>query len=109
MGGLRNKKPPMIDLDKLGDNAGRTFPSKDAKIRYEFIEASKWIGIVMIIDEFKKFIWSYKKEENKNAMLFADIYDRDRRKAIKSKVEKNIYVNSRQLDIEEYYLTTKGT
>merc|ERR1711954_282568 len=69
---------------------------------------ANWIGIIMTIDDIKKFIWSYKKEQNENSMLFSDVYDKDRRKAIKHKVEQNLYVNRRQLDIQEYYITTKG-
>merc|ERR1711954_421401 len=106
--GLSSKKPPLIDLEKLGAPSGKTFESKDEEIKFEFIEANKWIGIVMVIDDIKKFIWTYKKEQSENAMLFADIYDRDRRKAIKNKVERNLHVNSRQLEIDDYYLTTKG-
>merc|ERR1711954_403827 len=39
--------------------------------------------------------------------LYADIYDRHRRKAIKFKVEKHLHINTRQIEILEYYVTKK--
>ena len=57
---------------------------------------------------FKKFIWCNKREVNDLSLLNADTYDKNRRKAIKFKVEKNMRVNSKQLEIFEYYLTQKG-
>merc|ERR1712081_47753 len=98
----------MIDLDKLGNSSQRTFKTRDEELRFEFIEAGKWIGIILVIDDIKKFIWSYKEEQDENAMLYADVYDCDRRKAIKHKVEQNLHINRRQLEIDEYYITTKG-
>merc|ERR1712081_141083 len=93
----------------MGVSGQKTFKSKDEGIKFEFKEAANWIGIVMTIDDIKKFIWSYEEEHNENSMLFSDIYDRDRQKAIKHKVEQNLNINRRQLEIDEYYIITKGT
>ena len=81
--GIKRKKPPMIDLEKLGSSSQRTFNTQEEELRFEFSEAGKWIGILITIEDVKKFIWSYKEEHDENAMLFADVYDRDRQKAIK--------------------------
>merc|ERR1712081_109699 len=76
------------------------------EIEYAFEDAGKWIGIVMEIKDFRKFVWD--KHESDQSVLFADKYDPDRRKSIKFKVEKHLYVNSQQLDIQECYVTTRG-
>merc|ERR1712081_31161 len=52
---------------------------------------------------------SHKEPLQDSSVLFADIYDRDRQKAIKDKVEKNIHINKQQLLIEDYYITSKGS
>merc|ERR1711954_592165 len=39
--------------------------------------------------------------------LYADIYDKHRRRAIKFKVETNLHINTRQIDILDYYITKK--
>ena len=41
-------------------------------------------------------------------MLYAEMYDRDRRRAIKDKVERFARIHREQLNIEEYYITTKN-
>merc|ERR1712081_4961 len=57
---------------------------------------------------FRKHIWSHKTVISETSMLFAEMYDNDRRRAIKDKVEKFARINGDQLDIEQYYITTKG-
>merc|ERR1712112_641626 len=41
-------------------------------------------------------------------MLFAEMHDKDRRRAIKDKVEKFARIHHEQLNIEDYYITTKN-
>merc|ERR1711954_102166 len=65
------------------------------------------VGIVMSIDDFRKYIWSNKEDLSETSVVYADKYDKNRRKAIKHKVEHNIKINGDQLDIEEYYVTNK--
>merc|ERR1711954_260843 len=65
-------------------------------------------GLIMTIDDFKKFIWSSKEDLSENSILFAEKYDKGRRISIKFKVEKNIRINGKQLEILDYYITTKG-
>ena len=62
----------------------------------------------MKIDDFRKFIWSNKGVLSETTIIYADKYDPNRRKAIKDKVERNVRINGEQLDIEEYYITSKG-
>merc|ERR1711954_160321 len=45
---------------------------------------------------------------NDTSVIYADIYDKNRQKAIKDKVEKKIRINGDQLIIEDYYVTSKG-
>merc|ERR1711954_283216 len=56
--------------------------------------------------DFRKYISD--KRESDQSVLFADKYDPDRRKSIKFKVERHLYENSQQINIEEYYVTTRG-
>merc|ERR1712081_164651 len=46
--------------------------------------------------------------ESDVSILNADKFDKNRRKAIKWKVEKNLRINRMQIEILEYYVTTKG-
>merc|ERR1712081_54559 len=48
------------------------------------------------------------KNESDVSILNANKFDKNRRKAIKWKVEKNLRINRMQIDILEYYVTTKG-
>merc|ERR1712081_13693 len=102
------RKPPLIDLEKLENQIKKIYLSRDDELTDEFEEAKRWVGIVMEIDDFRKFIWSHKEPLHDTSVLFADIYDRNRKKAIKDKVEKNVSINSKQLLIEDYYITTKN-
>merc|ERR1711954_427448 len=102
------KKPPLIDLEKLNQQIKKIYLNRDEELVDEFEEAKKWVGIIMDIADFRKFIWSHKEPLQDSSVLFADIYDRNRKKAIKDKVEKNIHINSEQLLIEDYYITLKG-
>ena len=102
-------KPPLIDLDAITKGKGRTFNSKDEELDFEFAKAAWWVGIVMTIEDFKKFIWSGQREEEIIVtMLNAEKHDKNCRKAIKFKVEKNLYINRQQIDILDDYVTTKG-
>merc|ERR1711954_423687 len=108
--GLKSKrqKPPLIDLDALKTQIEDKYKNRDEELEGEFKEASWWIGIVMELEDFRKFVWSEeRKEESETTILFADIYDRHRRKAIKFKVERHLHINTKQIDIIEYYVTTK--
>merc|ERR1711954_425238 len=98
--------PPLIDLDNNGANKGQSFNSQSDEINFSFEDASRWIGFIMDIKDFRKFIWD--KKESDQSILFADKFDPDRRKTIKFNVEKHLAVNKQQLDILEYYITTKG-
>merc|ERR1711954_294855 len=71
-------------------------------------EAAKWIGFIMAMEDFRKHIWSHKTVISETSMLFGDMYDNNRHRAIKDKVEKFARINGDQLDIKEYYITTKG-
>merc|ERR1711954_625958 len=105
IGTSRNScRPTLIDLDKIPQS--KSFSSKKEEIEFEFTEAGKWLGIVMDIEDFRKFVWDDAREANDAAILNADIFDRNRCKAIKFKVERNLHVNRAQIDIEEYYITT---
>merc|ERR1711954_205377 len=75
---------------------------------HEFDDAKKWFGLIMTINDFKKFIWSSKEDLSDNSILFVEKYDKGRRISIKFKVEKNIRINGNQLEILDYYITTKG-
>merc|ERR1711954_42840 len=61
----------------------------------------------MTVEDFRKFIWSNREDLSENTVIYADIYDKDCRKAIKDKVEKNVNINRQQMVIEEYYITSK--
>merc|ERR1711954_437918 len=65
-------------------------------------------GIIMSVDDFRRFILSHKETLNENSVIYADICDNDCRKAIKYKVEKNVNINREQMTIEDYYITSKG-
>merc|ERR1711954_192316 len=60
------------------------------------------------LTKLKKHVWSYKEVVNETSLLYADLYDNDRRRSIKDKVERFVRINGEQLNIEEYYFTTKG-
>merc|ERR1712081_117621 len=62
----------------------------------------------MSMKEFKKFIWSNKTIISEHSMINAHCYDNDRRKTIKWKIEKYLRINDEQIDILDYYITTKG-
>merc|ERR1712081_71557 len=98
----------LIDLEKLSQQINKIYLNRDEELTDEFEEAKKWVGIIMDIADFRKFIWSHKEPLQDSSVLFADIYDRDRKKAIKDKVEKNVHIKSQQLLIDEYYITSKG-
>merc|ERR1711954_344056 len=105
--GLKKGKPPLLDLDNL-KKVFKTYDSAEQELDEEFVEAGRWVGIIMSIDDFRKFIWSHKGVINDTSVIYADIYDKNRQKAIKDKVEKKIRINGDQLIIEDYYMTSKG-
>merc|ERR1711954_26560 len=108
--GLKSKrtKPPMINLDALKNEIDKKYSNRDEELDGEFEEASWWIGIIMELEDFRKFIWSdVRKEESETTMLNADIYDKHRQKAMKFKVEQTLHINTRQIDILEYYVMKK--
>merc|ERR1712081_146520 len=108
--GLKKKRdpPPLLDLDSLGKPEGKVFLSQEEELDDGFREAGKWIGFFMVLDDFRKHIWSHKTIINDNSMLYAEMYDKDRRRAIKDKVEKFARIHREQLTIEDYYITTKN-
>merc|ERR1712081_3497 len=100
--------PPLINLDTLKNQIEDKYKNREEELDGEFQEASWWIGIIMELEDFKKFNWSdVRKDESETTTLYADIYDRHRRKAIKFKVEKHLHINTRQIEILEYYVTKK--
>merc|ERR1712081_53156 len=108
--GLKKKRdpPPLLDLDKLGKTDGKVYLSQEEELDEGFKEAGKWIGFFMVLEDFRKHIWSHKTIINDNSMLYAEMYDRDRRRAIKDKVEKFARIHREQLNIEDYYIMTKN-
>merc|ERR1711954_294841 len=62
----------------------------------------------MTVEDFRKFIRSNREDLSENTVIYADIYDKDHRKAIKDKVDKNVNINRQQMVIEDYYITSKG-
>merc|ERR1711954_465416 len=65
-------------------------------------------GIMMEIQDFQKCVWSPENEiESDTTILYADKNDKARRKAIKFKVEQNLYINKQQIDILDYFITNK--
>merc|ERR1711954_52053 len=100
--------PPLLDLDKLGKAEGKVYLSQQEELDEGFKDAAKWIGFLMTLEEFRKHIWSYKTEVSDTSMLFAEMHDKDRRRAIKDKVEHFARIHRDQLIIEDYYLTTKN-
>merc|ERR1711954_504907 len=99
---------PMLDLNQLGKPHNKTFSTKQEEVDVSFDDAAKWLGIIMQIKEFRKFIWSNKTVISEQSMLNADCYDNDRRKTIKWKIKKYLRINDEQVDIEDYYITTRG-
>merc|ERR1711954_114896 len=109
--GLKKKesRPPLINLDELNKPSNFLYKTRDEELDASFEEASWWIGVLMDIQEFRKFIWTDKQEgESDTSVINADKFDKGRRKAIKFKVERNLRINQMQLDILDYYITTKG-
>merc|ERR1711954_96313 len=86
----------------------KIFESREDELNEGFEDAKKWFGLIMSLEEFRSFIWSNKGPLSDNTVLFAHKYDKQRRKCIKNKVERNIKINGDQLAIEDYYLTSKG-
>merc|ERR1711954_321831 len=98
---------PMLDLDNLGmPKAPIVHSSREEELTFDFQEGGKWVGIIMSIGDFRKYIWSNKEDLSENTVVYAIKYDKHRRKAIKHKVESNIRINGEQLDIEDYYVTS---
>ena len=62
----------------------------------------------MVIEDFIKCLYCENKNESQQTILYAHKYDPDRREAIQIKIETQSYINRQQLQIEEYYITTKG-
>merc|ERR1712081_164195 len=108
--GLRKSrsKPPILDLDNLENPKNKIYLTREEELTDGFEEAGNWVGIIMSVEDFRKFIWSHKETLSENAVIYADIYDNDRRKAIKYKVEKNVNINREQMNIDDYYITSKG-
>merc|ERR1711954_366217 len=97
----------MLDLDALNPDA-KIFESREDELNEGFEDAKKWFGLIMTLQEFRSFIWSNKGPLSDNTVLFANKYDKQRRKCLKNEVERYIKINGDQLSIEEYYLTSKG-
>merc|ERR1711954_235965 len=72
-----------------------------------FKEAGNWIGFVMEEEDFTKFVLCDNRHESVQSILSADKYDRHRRKSIKFKVERNMRIQTTQLNIIEYYITQR--
>merc|ERR1711954_585484 len=108
--GLKERRdpPPLLDLNNLGKTEGKVFLSQEEELNEGFQDAAKWIGFLMTIEEFRKHVWSYKTDLSDTAMLFSDMCDKDRRRAIKDKVERFARIHRDQLIMEDYYLTTKN-
>ena len=68
------KKPPLLNLDMLENKTTETFETYEKELDHEFDDARKWFGLIMTIDDFKKFIWSSKEDLSDNSILFAEKY-----------------------------------
>merc|ERR1711954_576212 len=78
--GLR-PKPPMLDLDNLGSpKPAKVHASREEELTEDFQEAGKWVGIIMSINDFRKFVWSNKEDLSENTVIYAVKYDKNRRK-----------------------------
>ena len=62
----------------------------------------------MSIEDIKKHLWCKAKKESDYSIINADRFDRYRRHAISDKIQKNLAINARQIQIMAYYFTTKG-
>merc|ERR1711954_578365 len=104
------EKPPLINLDEINKKRTKEYASRKEEVIDKFSEANWWFGVKMELEDFRKFIWSHKKERRENdiSILQADKNDKQRKQAIKLKVEKNLWINSDQLEIIDYYITTNG-
>ena len=108
--GLKEKedKPPLLDLDNLERATGKIYTSREDELDDGFKDAGYWIGIWMTLEEIRKHVWSYKGVISESSLLNADMFDNDRRRAIKDKVERFLRINGEQLIINDYYFTSKG-
>ena len=102
--GLKSK-PPLINLEAIGKPKENKYKTKDEEATADFSEARHWIGIIMENSNFTKFVWCDNRQESLQSILFADMYDCHQGKSIKFKVERNMRVNSSQIDISQYYIT----
>ena len=64
------------------------------------------MGIVLQMNDLRKFVWCVNKGETDTAIINAPKYDRHRQKAIKHKIERNLWINTDQIEISDYYITT---
>ena len=108
--GLKKKKdkPPLLDLDNLDLPKGKIYTTREEELDEKFKDAGYWIGILMTLAEIRKHVWSYKGEISETSLLYADMFDNDRRRSIKDKVETYLRINGEQLVIHDYYFTSKG-
>merc|ERR1711954_30801 len=107
--GVKEGRPPLINLDALSKPTSKVFESRDDKLDQAFEDANHWTGISMTIEEFRSFIWSPQLEkESDTSILNAHKFDKGRRKCIKFKVEKHLRIHRLQIENIEYYITTKG-
>merc|ERR1711954_416500 len=98
----------MLNLEAPGKPNIKSFKTKEAEVMESFADAAWWLGVVMQMKEFRKFIWNNKTVISKQSMINADCFDNDRRKTIKWKIEKYLHINDEQIEILEYYITTRG-
>merc|ERR1711954_377634 len=100
---------PLINLDAITKPSQTTYNSREEELDKSFEDANHWTGVIMTIEEFRSFVWSpQREEESETSIINADKFDKSRRKCIKFKVEKHLRINRLQIDILDYYVTTKG-
>ena len=98
-------EPPMIKLGDKKENKKR-YNSKVVEVEDNFDAAKWWLGIKITLAELTVFI--YDKNETDYTIMYAHRFDRHRRNCEKSKIQRFLHINAKQVDIFSYYFTLKG-
>lgn len=101
------KEPPMINLENLLKKKN-VYNSRKEEVEDKFNDARNWLGLVMDIEDIRRYTWSYKVKESDQTILNAHCYNDNRLEAITAKLEQSAWINKRQITIQEYYFTTAG-
>ena len=96
-----DKQPPMIDLESLGKPNGPKYNSKQEEAEANFKGSKHWLGVKMTSNDIRKFVWCDSKHESDYTLINVDIYDENRKEAISAKVEVDLWINCRQVTIDQ--------